>query len=583
MEYVVIIKVIFPILLCLVGLFWGKQMQIGNQIRSLGLIMFVLPFCTGGFDFVGCTVVSICLVVFLWRQAEFSKGLNIRLSDSFLSIALLTISYGLAFLGGADHGMAVWGIVRYFPILLFVVCLMQLKTDNAKDVYQLVPLSAVIMTLITCVLQYVPALTTLVTVDGRLAGFFEYPNTFAAFLITALVICDTEPVQKKWNIVQDAVLVFGVFQSGSRTGFLVLLVILSALMLLKRDKHYAIERVALLAACIAVSIIVGKLDVDSSVDRYLTISGESSTLLGRFLYFSDALNIITKNPFGLGYLGYHAIQGGMQTGVYDVVYVHNGVLQLLIDVGWVPALMFIWTVLKSFFSKRNCWRNRLIILTIMGHSLMDFDLEFLSMWLLLLPALDYGAEKPVRLKLGGKALPALGILTILVCGWLTLGDCLFRVGKTALCLTVTPFHTQALEHRLAETADPQELDEIADQVLELKPTSSIAHSAKANVAYAKGDIDGMILSKQKAIENARYQLVEYCDYFNKLYEAMNWYLKNGDIQSAQACAGYLCEIPGMLGRVKSVTSPLAWKLNDKPELELPEEYRILLAEIAGIK
>ena len=60
---------------------------------------------------------------------------------------------------------------------------------------------------------------------------------------------------------------------------------------------------------------------------------------------------------------------------------------------------------------------------------------------------------------------------------------------------------------------------------------------------------------------------------------MTLYLRSGDRDSARICAEKLGHIPDMLESVRQTTDPLAWKIADTPQLELPEEYMQLLEEI----
>ena len=68
------------------------------------------------------------------------------------------------------------------------------------------------------------------------------------------------------------------------------------------------------------------------LERFTNISFGASTFLGRILYVQDALPLILKHPFGLGYYGYYFIQQSVQTGVYTVVNAHNELIQILLDV-----------------------------------------------------------------------------------------------------------------------------------------------------------------------------------------------------------------------------------------------------------
>lgn len=561
--------------------FRSEMKSTDEGIRPLSWLLFVLPFMAGGFYSVGCAAAAVYLLGYLLWITGKNKKFTLYLSDSLMAVCLLVLCYGISFLWAKDRGMAVWGAVRFIPVGLFVLAILQQKGSDISDIYRYVPLSAAMMTVAALVLQFVPGLAELVTVDDRLAGFFEYPNTYAAFLEVALIISATDPARRKWAAWMDIVLILGVFASGSRTAFVLLILLLLLLCMVKKDRHYILTVASAFLGCMILTVLANRLDWNTTSDRYLTISAQSSTLLGRFLYFADALKIIAKHPFGLGYLGYHAVQGSWQSGVYDVTYVHNWLLQLLLDVGWIPAILFLAAVVRSFFAKDAGWRSRLIILVILGHGMMDFDMEYLSMWLLLLPALVFRVGKPISIKRGGKAAIAVGAAAGLICVWLAAGDGLYHAGQVDLCLKITPFHTQALEYRLTRIRYAQELDEAADRILELKPGSSVAHSAKANAAAAAGDIHTMMEQKEQAIACGRYRIEEYCDYFDKLYTAMQWYLEAGDIQSAEFCADKLQSIPVMLSELEETTSPLAWKIADQPQLELPEGYQKLLAEIAG--
>ena len=59
------------------------------------------------------------------------------------------------------------------------------------------------------------------------------------------------------------------------------------------------------------------------LERFTNISFEQVRFSGRILYVQDALPLILKHPFGLGYYGYYFIQQSVQTGVYTGVNAHN--------------------------------------------------------------------------------------------------------------------------------------------------------------------------------------------------------------------------------------------------------------------
>ena len=133
--------------------------------------------------------------------------------------------------------------------------------------------------------------------------------------------------------------------------------------------------------------------------RFLTISTQSSSLNGRLLYYFDALPVVLKNPFGLGYYGYYFSQGSFQTGVYSVVSIHNDILQFLLDIGWVPTILFVVAIVISVFSKRISYTQRLLLIVLIGHSLFDFDLQFVSMMFIIILCMDFEIGRITEFKI----------------------------------------------------------------------------------------------------------------------------------------------------------------------------------------
>lgn len=551
------------------------------MIRPLCWLLYVLPFFCGGFYSETCAAVSVFLLGYLFYLCKNQKSFLLCLSDSLLAIVVLVLGYSLSFLWAADKGMAAWGVVHFLPVLLFALVLTQFAKEQRLQIYGLIPISGVVMTILSLVMQYIPDVSQLVTVEGRLAGFWEYPNTYAAFLLIALMISLTEPNRRRWFCWTEMVMIYGILASGSRTAFLILLVLLVVVCLYYRSKRLTLEVLTALAGAITVSLLLSALDMGGESDRYLTTVSDSSTLLCRLLYFSDALKVIARNPLGLGYLGYAAAQGSFQTGVYHVTFVHNELLQILLDVGWVPAFILTMVIVLSFFHKETGIREKLILLALLGHSMMDFNLQYLAMWLYLLPTLRFSQVQTMTVRKGGRFWVALASVGVCLCLWLSTGDWLYRIGQVELCLNITPFHTNALEYRMTQITDPVVLEDTADAVLELDPYSSIAYSAKANVAHAYRDSNGVIENKQKAIACSRYSLGEYCDYFDKLMELYTYFKERGDTENAEAARQLLLRIPEALSELEDSTSSLAWKLEHKPELVLPQDYQQQLAELAS--
>ena len=86
------------------------------------------------------------------------------------------------------------------------------------------------------------------------------------------------------------------------------------------------------------------------------------------------------------------MQEGLQTGAYDAQFVHNGLLQIVVDAGVIPALLIVATFIIGFFDKKITARDRVLMLIILGHSLIDFNMEFLAITLVLFMTLEFNKK-----------------------------------------------------------------------------------------------------------------------------------------------------------------------------------------------
>ncbi|MBQ6840222.1 MAG: O-antigen ligase family protein [Oscillospiraceae bacterium] len=564
------------------GYFLLRRREICTATRALMWLNFVLPFAFGGFYTYFALPLTAFLLAVLLRTVKQNGELRLKTNLSTVAILLVVLGYLVTPLWAADQGMAAFGMIRMLPLLLYLLLLLQIPAEERSGVLTLVPLSGAVMTLLSMALLLIPELGTYMTISDRLAGFFAYPNTFAVFALAGLLLVMLKQ-EKKWqDYLTGGILVLGVIASGSRTAFVFLGVAAVLLLIPKgRGKMAAFAAVAV-AAGIGLSFLLAGFEPLSGADRFTTIDVSESTFLGRLLYYKDALTMILRHPFGTGYWGWRVLQSGVQTGVYAVTFVHNSLLQLFLDIGWVPAIAVAIAFLKTIFSKKTSYTARAVLLVVLGHCLLDFDLEYLSIWLILIPLLPTDDGKEKVLKKPRTPVLAVGSVMLALCLWLGTGDFLVQMGWSEACLSVTPFHTDSLEKQLYGETDMAKLAKTADKMLRLCPTSSIAHSAKANVAFSRGEALLMMEEKELAIANARYTLVEYIDYLDKLFALYQAYSQMGDAGSAEFCARKILEVPGMMDSVIDSTAALAYRIADVPELTLPAEYLQAIEDIKAI-
>ena len=357
------------------------------QIKKCGFLDWMLLgllMAVGGFhEFIGAAV-SVVLCIYLIIRVSQEKQLVLQNTLLAWSVAVLVFFYGFSTMWAVDHGMAWIGFWKFLPLILYLVCLWQ-KEENSS-VLRILPVFGAVTVVLSMIGMYLPVVGSFFQVAGRLAGFFQYPNTYALFLL----VCQLLMLQKgvrKWDWLLLAVLIGGLLYTGSRTVFVLAVAVnLIWFMLGGKKQLWMVVGAAGVLAIGALGILLwGK---DTVLYRYLNISLTESTFLGRILYTMDALPLLLKYPFGMGYLGYYFTQTSIQTGVYSVAFAHNDILQLFLDVGWIPAGLFFGSVIAWFCRKDTPARQKLIPAAVLAHCLFDFNLQFLAMFLVLILLLE---------------------------------------------------------------------------------------------------------------------------------------------------------------------------------------------------
>ena len=160
----------------------------------------------------------------------------------------------------------------------------------------------------------------------------------------------------------------------------------------KRGMIFGIAGVFVLSLC-AVMIFM-----PSVLHRVMSISLNSTELNERFAYYYDACRIWKNNTFfGLGPGGWSSRQYEFQTAIYSVRFVHNAVLQRLMDGGTLNMLLFILisflpTVKGMLMMKRGEDEQRtaalrlpvILNVILLLHACFDMDFEMPYIYMLLL-------------------------------------------------------------------------------------------------------------------------------------------------------------------------------------------------------
>ena len=418
------------------------------------------------------------------------------------------------------------------------------------------PHTAAAMVLLSFLLSRIPACAGRFLINGRLAGFFQYPNTFAAYLLAALVVLlHGAPVGRREKQILSLILLFGLAlaQSKAAAVLLIAVLIVSAVYADAGSEKRLLFLAALLFA---------------GAGLFLALSGRLSfsTFFGRLLYARDALPVIARHPLGLGYTGYYWLQGSFQTGVYSVRHVHNELLQLLLDVGWIPAGLFLWALVEAFRSPEGGLCRRLLLAVLCLHALFDFDTQFVSVAFLMLTAAS--VEPKGTRKLPGPVFAALSVPLCLFSLWLGTASALLAAGRPQEAAGWYPGYTEALIRMLPETENSR-IEETADRILRLSGRAARARDCKAAAAFQRGDFDAALDAKEEAVRLSRYNRQEYLEYRSLLEQVRIRCLGRGDAAGAARCSAKLEALPGRMQAVLDGTSALGRMIDDQPNLSLP--------------
>ena len=551
-------------------------MELNNRLtknRFLLIMFFLSFFCVGCFHEISSCILTIMLFGWLTHKAYIEKKLIIKKNLTMISMIVICSFYGISIVWAIDSGMAVLGFFKYLPVLLFMLCAMQ-ETDFVERIENGFPYVMCIMTLISFVGMYIPAVSSVFSVAGRLAGFLQYPNTFAVILLTAEIMILGKREKKKQDYIILAVLIIGLLYTGSRTVF-VLAVFANGCSILKRgNKKIRIAGLGGVLLSVAVLIFHSGLQ-----ERLLNISVTESTFLGRILYFKDAVPLVWKYPFGTGYMGYYYLQQSVQTGVYSVRYIHNDLLQMLLDIGWIPVVLFIAAIIKTLAGKTISFERKLILCVLFLHSCFDFNFQFLSVFCLFVLLLDWNTGKTLAIKIPSVAFKIFIVFCLTLNLYIGISLFTMHIGKYELSAVLYPWNTENNKLRLINMEDMEEMAYIAAEITEQNEYEVLAYSTLSKYFYSKGDFTSVIQYKNYIFQIAPFQYEEYVDYMYMLANGYSLYLESNDLNSASVCKEELLKTKERINELEKRLSTLGKKIKDQPVTVIPDDLELFIKQL----
>ena len=548
-----------------------KEKKNINAYILTGVI--VVSVIIGGGYFLSASAITVIPLVILYSMIIWkNKKIKLCMDINLAAIVLVTGFYLISPLWALDSGMAFMGSIKFFPILILYLLTFYID-GGIEKIKGLLPVIGTVTTIFAFVMMQISYFENYISVAGRLGGFFQYPNTYALFMLICLIIVSYKiknDDKKDWlDIAHVIVACIGIYLSGSRTVFIltVAFAIVFFVLNIKNNKKVILGIIGAVVVVGAILIFV----LDNEGMSHI-ISSNLSTFWGRFLYYKDALPYILKHPFGVGYYGYAFSQYEFQTGVYTVVNIHNELLQFMLDIGWVPAILLYVCIIKSIISKDTCERDKMVLSVILIHSLFDYDFQFISMFYILV--LFFNKKKVNEYKISGVSKVVVTIIALAAVGFsvpVGISDYYSVMKDYDKSIKAYSGNTMAKVGKLINETNEDEIEKTALDIIDSNEHIQMAYSALARSEFAKGNVDKYILLKEKAISLSPYNYEEYSEYLSVMYYCTMQYSNMGDKNSAYKCYEKMKSIPDKLKIVEEKTSSLGWKIKDKPTVNLSEE------------
>lgn len=534
-------------------------------------------FLWGGVYEAASAIFSLICASFLFVWMRVRSSVTVPMGSGFYCLLAILLLSLVSVFYAVDWGLALLGFVKFLPVPLFVITAYQMGEQVRDYCVRLLPAICAAMTLL-CGILYVTPWRDYFFVAGRMGGFFDYPNVFAlTALLSLLILLDKEEWGRK-EILMGLICGAGLLLSGSRSVFVLFLGCLIFIFIFQRRHR---KWVACLAAVMAAMGLLGMMLGNVwGFGRVATIVSQNSTFWGRLLYWRDALRMVKEHPFGLGYKGYYFAQGRYATGNYVTMFVHNELLQSILDFGIAAGVLLVIMVVVSFCSQTIGSQKKLLLAVVALHSLFDFDMQFISVTFFTSLLMDFGKAKSFSIKIPVKAavcaMQAVSLYFSLALG-LALGD------QHAAALKLYPVLTFSQIEQINASKDAGEKRQLTEDISQRNSCCSAVYRLKTGWAAREGDFGEMEENAQKAMEYEPYNAENYEIYIQGLSLALQNAVLVKDESLTWHYVDHVIDIEQQIKERERESSPLALKIRDKPKVELGDSYWRYIEQMKQIK
>lgn len=542
---------------------------IQGETLIICVAILLLMFFRGGYFLHSVFFFGVVLFISFGYKVYKSDEIRISRGPIGLGLLLLTLGYGVSCFVAIDTGSAVLGFIRMLIIYGLYQFFYQLELTEKELVEKSILLAGMTMSVFSLIGLVFDFGEQFLFQNQRLGGFFQYANTFAVFML-ATVILAIKADNKKW-LYGIPFCIACLYLSYSRSLIIMAGITCIGLIILKPKKAYHLIWLVPMGIILGM-FISGCLDLTGGVQRLSGMSLQVSEWQTRLLYYEDGLKLTLQNPFGIGYLGYKYIQGSIQSGVYQVKFIHNGALQVLLDGGILALLGVCLSILACCYQilRNKAWIKGLLLGLLICHALIDFDLQFLGIWILVLMLFVDVREKEWSIK----TVPKRGVL----CGVAALLAFYFAIvtvtsyaGMYQFSYKLYPFYTPntvALMQTYEKIDRKEDILEVAVNSLKTNAYIKYSNIYLRNYYLSKKEFDKALKYSEMLVRNYPLEMSHLENYVNILL-----FLVKSDIieeDQKQKALMMMADLDGYIAHIQSKLSPRAYIIQHQPEVMLTE-------------
>lgn len=501
---------------------------------------------------------SVISIYFVCRK---KKKIAIPVGLLIVLLLLYNFSFIVVENWAIDKGMNIIGFMKSLFLVNFIVLMIQ--NNNYKetiDKFRLLPYSAVVSVIISIVLAIIS--NDVFFLNNRLQGVFLYANSYGLFLLICLLILLQKAEVSGSRLGMAIVIMIGILLTNSRAIILLTILFMCIEILLTNERKNKKRIIILmLSFCLAFVGMYKLLNFEKRVNSEMF---QSSEFLTRLLYYSDALKMIEKKPYGYGYMGWYYAQATEKTAVYDTKYVHNSVLQFMLDVGVIPTILIIILICLIFFQKGQNSFNRMLLILIIGHSMIDIDLEYLVFIAIILGMVRYETKEYTFSNMKKNVVRLIIVINYIF----HLGTLAFICEDYTFASYIIPFYTDAIQEELYSATNKNIQLKLGEKSLNYNKYVSGGYEALENYYLEHCDYGNASICALKRVKLNKYDIEIYEEYVMLLNEALDYYRENNDKDRCYEYANKIMNVEQLISDVLIKTNPMAYKVKHVPNLEI---------------